>query len=150
MKILLTIFLGLSTLISTAQSPIANILSEKERAALVDEILEDRMDNLLPQLMDRSGIDMWIIISREYNEDPVMKTMLPSTWLSARRRTIMVFNKTDDGLDKIAIARYSVGKLLKGEWKPSTRTLNNCKKHLRENQSNFVICNNGKLPQRRS
>ena len=66
--------------------------------------------------MDRTGIDMWIIISREYNEDPVMKTMLPSTWLSARRRTIMVFNKTSDGLDKIAIARYSVGKLLKGEW----------------------------------
>jgi len=66
--------------------------------------------------MDRTDIDMWIIISREYNEDPVMKTMLPSTWLSARRRTIMVFNKTNEGLDKIAIARYSVGKLLKGEW----------------------------------
>jgi len=100
----------------SAQSALDNILPEKERAAIIDDILEDRMDNLLPKLMDRSGIDMWIIISREYNEDPVMKTMLPSTWLSARRRTIMVFNKTSDGLDKIAIARYSVGKLLEGEW----------------------------------
>lgn len=99
-----------------AQSALDNILPERERSALVDDLLEDRLDNLLPELMERSGIDMWIIISREYNEDPVMKTMLPSTWLSARRRTIMVFNKTDDGLDKIAIARYSVGKLLKGEW----------------------------------
>lgn len=93
------------------------IVDQKERAAIVDDILEYRIDNLLPQLMEREGFDMWILISREYNEDPVMKTMLPSTWLSARRRTIMVFNKNEDGsLDKIAIARYSVGKLLKGEW----------------------------------
>lgn len=67
------------------------ILPERERARVIDEILEDRLTNLLPQLMRREGIDMWVIISREYNEDPVMKTMLPSTWLSARRRTIMVF-----------------------------------------------------------
>lgn len=93
------------------------ILSENERAVLVDEILEDRIDNLLPKLMQNSGIDMWIMISREYNEDPVMKTMLPSKWLSARRRTIFVFYQNADmTLDRIAIARYSVGKLLKGEW----------------------------------
>jgi len=98
------------------QSVLDNILDERERSALVDKILEDRIDNLLPQLMEREGIDMWILISREYNEDPVMKTMLPSTWLSARRRTIMVFYNGEEGLQKIAIARYSVGKLLKGEW----------------------------------
>lgn len=46
-----------------------------------------------------------------------MKTILPSTWLSARRRTIMVFHQPEDGpISKVAIARYSVGKLLKGEW----------------------------------
>ena len=66
--------------------------------------------------MDRAGVDMWILISREYNEDPVMKTMLPSSWLSARRRTMMVFYRGEEGMDKVAIARYSVGKLLKGEW----------------------------------
>lgn len=98
-----------------AQNP---ILPERERARVVDEILEDRLTNLLPQLMRREGVDMWIIVSREYNEDPVMKTMLPSTWLSARRRTIMVFfDKGGDApLEKLAIARYDVGNLLKGEW----------------------------------
>ena len=99
------------------QNPLDQILPERERAAMVDDILEDRINNLLPQLMEREGIEMWILISREYNEDPVMKTMLPSTWLSARRRTIMVFyNKGEGELDRIAIARYSVGNLLKGEW----------------------------------
>lgn len=94
------------------------IMPVKDRAGWVDSMLEFRLDSLLPELMDRTGIEMWILISREYNEDPVMKTMLPSTWLSARRRTMMVFYKPKekDDFDKIAIARYSVGRLLKGEW----------------------------------
>ena len=104
------------------------VLSERERARVVDEILEDRLDNLLPQLMRREGVDMWVIISREYNEDPVMKTMLPSTWLSARRRTMMVFydkpavdGGADKGIEKLAIARYDVGNLLKGAWDINTQ-----------------------------
>lgn len=99
------------------------VLSERERARVVDELLEDRFTNLLPQLMRREGIDMWVLISREYNEDPVLKTMLPSTWLSARRRTIMVFfdpgvvtSGAGKELEKLAIARYDVGTLLKGSW----------------------------------
>lgn len=116
-KTLILLTVAFCAQLMLAQSNFPDLLSEKDRAKVVDEILEDRLDNLLPQLMQREGIDMWIIISREYNEDPVMKTILPSTWLSARRRTIMVFfDKGAEGIDKIAIARYSVGKLLKGEW----------------------------------
>lgn len=94
------------------------ILPVREQALWIDKMLEHRLDSLLPQLMDKAQIDMWIIISREYNEDPVMKTMLPSSWLSARRRTIMVFyrDRKNNTFEKTAIARYDVGKLLKGEW----------------------------------
>lgn len=105
--------------LAVAQSPAKSmILTERERARFVDDVLEDRFTNLLPQLMRREGIDMWVIISREYNEDPVLKTMLPSTWLSARRRTIMVFFDAgpEKGVEKLAIARYDVGNLLKGAW----------------------------------
>ena len=100
------------------QDLVPGILPQRERAKVIDEILEDRIDNLLPELMRREGIDMWIIISREYNEDPVMRTMLPSTWLSARRRTILVFFDPGDGqeIEKLAIARYAVGRLLQGSW----------------------------------
>jgi len=116
-RFLALLFLNLSFVqIGLCQHKFPGILNERDRAEVVDDILEDRLDNLLPKLMERAGIDMWILISREYNEDPVMKTILPSTWLSARRRTIMVFHNTDEGIDKIAIARYSVGKLLKGQW----------------------------------
>ncbi|MEP2935154.1 MAG: M24 family metallopeptidase [Gilvibacter sp.] len=96
----------------------AQILSERDRAALKDSILADRFNNLLPTLMDRSEIDMWLVISREYNEDPVMRTMLPATWLNARRRTILVFyrNKANNTIEKLAVARYDVGKNITSAW----------------------------------
>ena len=88
-----------------------NILNERERANVVNEILKDRFNNLLPELMDRTGIDMWVLISREYNEDPVLKTMLPAKWLNARRRTIILFyrDKQNNSIDKLAVARYNFG-----------------------------------------
>ena len=95
-----------------------NILDEKDRARVVNEILKDRFENLLPKLMDRTGIDMWILISREYNEDPVLKTMLPAEWLNARRRTIILFyrDKTKNTLDKLAVARYNFGENIISAW----------------------------------
>jgi Xaa-Pro aminopeptidase len=95
-----------------------SILEEKDRAALKDKLLEDRFTNLLPELMDKSEIDMWLLISREYNEDPVLKTMLPATWLNARRRTIIVFyrNKEKNTLERLAVARYNIGKSIKSAW----------------------------------
>jgi len=95
-----------------------SILNEKDRATLKDEILEDRFTNLLPELMDKSGIDMWLLISREYNEDPVLKTILPATWLNARRRTIIVFyrNKEENTIERLAVARYDIGKSIKSAW----------------------------------
>jgi Xaa-Pro aminopeptidase len=95
-----------------------SILEEKDRAKLKDELLEDRFINLLPELMDKSEIDMWLLISREYNEDPVLKTMLPATWLNARRRTILVFyrNKEKNTLERLAVARYNIGKSIKSAW----------------------------------
>lgn len=113
MKKLLFILLVLITTDSFSQ-----ILSERDRATLKDELLEDRFQNLLPKLMDDAGIDMWLIISREYNEDPVMKTMLPAVWLNARRRTMMVFyrNKEKDTIERLAVARYDIGKSIKSAW----------------------------------
>jgi len=94
------------------------ILDEKERAKVINEILKERFENVLPKLMDRTGIDMWILISREYNEDPVLKTMLPAEWLNARRRTIILFyrDKANNTLDKLAVARYNFGENIISAW----------------------------------
>ena len=100
------------------QVSVSQILSEKDRAILKDELLEDRFQNLLPQLMDNANLDMWLLISREYNEDPVLKTMLPARWLNARRRTMILFyrNKKQNTIERIAVARYDIGKSIKSAW----------------------------------
>ena len=96
----------------------AQILDQRDRALKINDVLKDRFDNLLPKLMDKTGIDMWILISREYNEDPVLKTMLPAEWLNARRRTILVFyrDKEKNTLDKLAVARYNFGENIISAW----------------------------------
>lgn len=96
----------------------AQVLPLREQAKVIDELLNDRINNLLPALMEKNGIDLWVIVSREYNEDPLLKTMLPATWLNARRRTILVFynNPQKKIFTKSAIARYNVGDNIKAAW----------------------------------
>ncbi len=103
---------------TSSQTSAVTVMALRDRAVWVDSMLEKRFDKILPAVMKSEGINMWILISREYNEDPVLKTMLPSSWLSARRRTILVSYQPDNGgaLEKLAIARYDVGTLLKGSW----------------------------------
>ncbi len=96
------------------------VLPMKERAALVDHWLMDRLETVVPMLMRRNGVDMWIISAREYNEDPVIRSMLPATWLAARRRTILVFldNGEEKGVERMAVARYDIGNFFPSAWNP--------------------------------
>jgi Xaa-Pro aminopeptidase len=113
MKKLLIAILFIATGVAQAQA-----LPVRDQARIINEILSERLDVLLPTLMKKNDIDMWVVISREYNEDPVLKTMLPAEWLNARRRTILVFyqNPNTSKYEKLAIARYDVGTAIKGAW----------------------------------
>lgn len=117
MKKLLILFIIVFAAEVRAQYP---ILTQREQAKVIDELLDDRLYNLLPSLMKREGFDMWVVISREYNEDPVIETLLPATWMAARRTTMLVVY--DPGNDKefeyLAVARYDVGKVFKRAWNP--------------------------------
>ena len=112
------IILVTSVLFFQAISADAIILPMRERAQVIDKIIDERIETVLPGLMERTGIDMWVIISREYNEDPVLKTFLPSTWQTARRRTILlIFNPGDEKpLETLAVARYGVGETFIKAW----------------------------------
>jgi Xaa-Pro aminopeptidase len=84
----------------------------REQAAVRDRWLSQRLLDVLPGLMDRAGIDLWVVIGREYNEDPVLATLLPAAWLSARRRTILVLERSDDGVVPTAVSDYPIGQFL--------------------------------------
>lgn len=117
MKTLITIFLTICFLSVDAQY---HILTQREQAKVMDELLDDRLNNLLPTLMRREGFDMWVVISREYNEDPVIETLLPATWMAARRTTMLVVFDPGAGkpFEYLAVARYDVGKVFKRAWNP--------------------------------
>ena len=77
----------------------------RSQATLCNAWLRDRLDQLLPELMARANLDSWIVIAREYNEDPVIMTLLPEPEMAARRRTVLLFTRRADG----SVERLSIG-----------------------------------------
>ncbi len=63
----------------------------REQAARQQRWLEQRLTTVLPGLLRKHGVDMWVIPMREYNEDPVFTSLVSPTTFAARRRTIYVF-----------------------------------------------------------
>lgn len=108
----------LATGFNSLAEPSDELLPLRERAAVHDMLIKERVKQLLPDLMTRTGIDMWVMISREYNEDPVLRTFLPADWLqTARRTTILVIVKDKQGeIHTLAVAPYNVGALFERAW----------------------------------
>ena len=87
--------------------PENRVLTHREQAPIVRARIVERFETVLPELMRREGIDMWIMITREYNNDPVFQSMAPLTTYSSRRRTILVFYDRggDEGVERLSIGR---------------------------------------------
>ena len=74
-----------------------DILSIRDQYALCDEILKNRLEELMPQLLKECGVDMWLVICREYNEDPVFKTLTPQLVKNASRTSCFIFSLDSRG-----------------------------------------------------
>jgi hypothetical protein len=83
------------------------VLTHREQAPVVKAWIQKRFDTVLPALMQREKIDMWIIVSREYNDDPVFRSMAPLTTYSSRRRTILVFSQAA-GRSSLSVGRFDM------------------------------------------
>lgn len=102
-----------------------HILPLEKRAALIDAWTGHRVRHVLPALMRRTGIDLWLIIAREYNEDPVIRTMLPGDEFAARRRTMLLIHDPggtveDAPLETLSVSRYGVGSTFVQAWDKET------------------------------
>lgn len=80
---------------------IDNILTVRKQTEVFNEILAWRLDNLLPRLMRQEGLDMWVVICFEYDEDPVYLTLVARPAMSARRLSILLFHDAPDGFKKL-------------------------------------------------
>lgn len=86
----------------------APTLPLREQAALRNRWLRERLEQLLPELMARAGLDLWLVVAREYNEDPLIMSLLPEPEMAARRRTILLFARRNDGsVERLTLGRYA-------------------------------------------
>jgi len=97
------------------------ILPLRERAALEDQWTKERLDTVVPKLMREHGVDMWILLAREYAEDPVVLTMLDAENFHARRQTILVFHDPGQGkpVERLTVSRYGLADLFTPAWEPA-------------------------------
>ncbi|MCY3781717.1 MAG: M24 family metallopeptidase [Chloroflexi bacterium] len=99
-------------------NPSNEILPLREQAKIRDNWLKTRLDSIIPQLLEREDMDMWLVICREYNEDPVLMSLLPAESMSARRRTILVFARADTGVERLTLSRYGYEGFYNAAWNP--------------------------------
>ena len=99
------------------------VLSMRDRAKVENAILKERLDTIVPQLMREQGVDMWVLVAREYFEEPVIATMLNAESMHARRRTILVFFDPGEGkpVERLTVSRYGLGGLFEPAWTPETQ-----------------------------
>jgi len=88
---------------------IERVLPLRERARVYNEILEGRLDNILPAILREEGVEMWVVINFEYDEDPVYMTLVPEPIMSARRLSILIFHDREDGFKKLTANWHGTG-----------------------------------------
>ncbi|MCJ7679397.1 MAG: M24 family metallopeptidase [Candidatus Aminicenantes bacterium] len=97
---------------------ITKILPLRERADVKNGWLKWRLENIIPDLMHREGIDMWLVINREYNEDPVYMSLVPEPVMNARRTSILMFydHGPEKGVERLSGSYYGMGEWYKTTW----------------------------------
>ena len=101
------------------QSAFAGVAIEEyeRRPEIQNRLLEERLDSLLPRLMRETGVDMWLVIAREYNDDPVFLSLVPKPRFTARRTTMLVFfDRGDAGIERLTVSRYPLGAMYEAAW----------------------------------
>jgi Xaa-Pro aminopeptidase len=85
----------------------------REQDRIRQEWLRLRLERVLPGLMRKHGVAMWIVACREYNEDPAFFSLVSPSVMAARRRTILVFydRGAEKGVERLALGGGSNGGL---------------------------------------
>lgn len=103
-----------------ASGQIPHILTLREQATFYNASLKIRLEQIVPQIMREEGIDFWLVICRENNEDPVYASLVPFTALYASRLQILAFHdRGAAGVDRFSVNFRQMGDWWKSAWDPS-------------------------------
>lgn len=82
------------------------ILPMRERANVINGILEKRLATILSQAMRETGLDMWLILCQEDDLDPVFTTLIPmDTWCPILQMLVFYDRGGDEGVERINLCR---------------------------------------------
>ena len=108
-RALVTLLLAAAPLLAAAQLAAAPAMPPplpplREQDRIRQQWLKTRLDTVLPGLMRKHGVEMWLVVCREYNEDPVFFSLVAPSVMAARRRTILVFHdRGEKGVERLAL-----------------------------------------------
>jgi hypothetical protein len=110
MKSAFALLLAAALAVAEAPAPLPPL---REQARIQQQWLKLRLERHLPKLMRKHGVSLWLVICREYNEDPVFFSLVSPTVFAARRRTIYVFydRGEEKGVERLALGGGSNGGL---------------------------------------
>jgi len=93
------------------------VLSMRDRADLVFQITQKRLEQLLPGFMRQTGFDMWIITCNEDNLDPIFKTMIPyENWCPITQIIVFFDQGPEKGIERLNVSRSDFQGLYENVW----------------------------------
>lgn len=94
------------------------VLPVREQARIVNRVLAQRFEQLLPKVMRETGFDAWIIVCHEDNYDPVFRTMVPwDVWAPILQ--ILLYFDNGQEIERINISRTNMyGLMPSSPWDP--------------------------------
>ena len=108
-----------------------SILSLREQATVVNQLLRLRFERLLPMAMRQAGIDLWLIICNEDNLDPVFRTMIPwECWTPILQIVVFYDRGGDAGVERLNLSRTDMRGLMTNVWNPNEEEQWDCLKRI--------------------
>jgi hypothetical protein len=93
------------------------VLPLREQARVVNEILRDRFETILPAVMRETGFDMWLIICNEDNHDPIFPTIIPwETWAPILQMVIFYDPGSGQTVQRFNISLTHMNGLMTDRW----------------------------------
>lgn len=93
------------------------VFGVRQRSRIVNAVLRERLDTLLPGLMREAGFDMWIIVCNEDNHDPVFKTLTPwEVWAPILQIVVFYDRGETEGLERLNVSITDLGDLMMPSW----------------------------------
>lgn len=83
--------------------------SLREQAAIEQSFTDERVSTVLPMLMRKHGVKLWLISQRESGEDNVFWAVKSAVQFTARRRTVIIFYDNGDRVIRSDFIDYTDG-----------------------------------------